>query len=98
VELVARVRVLTRRAQLRSEDALCLGGLRLNLTARPVYVGEQLLEVSLREWSVLEFLLSRVGKMVAKEQILQSIVGWRRAKQRRHSLRRPSPQVNLAPE
>jgi two-component system, OmpR family, response regulator len=32
--------------------------------------------LSAREWSVLEFLLGRVGKVVAKEQILQSITGW----------------------
>ena len=75
-ELVARVRVLTRRAQARSEDALSLGALRMDLSARRVFVGEQPLEVSAREWSVLEFLLGRVGKVVAKEQILQSIAGW----------------------
>jgi len=75
-ELVARVRVLTRRAQARSEDALCLGALRMDLAARRVFVGEQPLDVSAREWSVLEFLLGRVGKVVAKEQILQSIAGW----------------------
>ena len=75
-ELVARVRVLTRRAQARSEDALSLGALRMDLVARRVFVGEQPLEVSAREWSVLEFLLGRVGKVVAKEQILQSIAGW----------------------
>ncbi len=76
IELVARVRVLTRRAQARSDNALCLGGLRMDLEARRVFVGEQALEVSAREWSVLEFLLGRVGKVVSKEQILQSIAGW----------------------
>jgi len=70
------VRVLTRRAQARSEDALSLGALRMDLVARRVFVGEKALEVSAREWSVLEFLLARVGKVVAKEQILQSIAGW----------------------
>jgi two-component system, OmpR family, response regulator len=75
-ELLARVRVLTRRAQSRGGDALCLGSLRMDLAARRVFVGEQPLELSAREWSVLEFLLGRVGKVVAKEQILQSIAGW----------------------
>ncbi len=75
-ELVARVRVLTRRAQARSGDALGLGSLRMDLAARRVFIGERPLEVSAREWSVLEFLLSRVGKIVAKEQILQSIANW----------------------
>jgi len=65
-ELVARVRVLTRRAQARSEDALSLGALRMDLAARRVFIGDQPLEVSAREWSVLEFLLGRVGKVVAK--------------------------------
>jgi DNA-binding response OmpR family regulator len=75
-ELVARVRVLTRRAQARSDDALTLGALRMDLAARRVFIDGQPLELALREWSVLEFLLSRVGKVVAKEQILQSIAGW----------------------
>ncbi len=75
-ELVARVRVLTRRAQARSADTLTLGRLCMDLSARRVFVGEQALELSAREWSVLEFLLNRVGKVVAKEQILRSITGW----------------------
>lgn len=75
-ELVARVRVLTRRAQARSEDALSMGRLRMDLGARRVFIGEQPLEISAREWAVLEFLLGRVGKVVAKDQILQSIAGW----------------------
>ena len=75
-ELIARVRVLCRRAQARSEDALALGSLRMDLAARRVFIGDKPLEVSVREWSVLEFLLARVGKVVAKEQILQAIAGW----------------------
>lgn len=75
-ELLARVRVLTRRAQDRSVDALTLGSLRMDLSARRAFIGEQALELAAREWSVLEFLLNRVGKVVAKEQILQSIAGW----------------------
>lgn len=75
-ELVARIRVLTRRAQARSDDALTLGELRMDLSARRVFVGDRPLDVSAREWSVLEFLLSRVGKVVAKEQILQAIASW----------------------
>ena len=75
-ELVARVRVLTRRAQARSKDALALGGLRMDLAARRAFVNEKSIELSAREWAVLEFLLTRVGKVVAKEQILQAISGW----------------------
>jgi len=75
-ELVARARVLTRRAQARSGDVLSLGELRMDLGAKRVFIGEAAVEISAREWSVLEYLLARVGKVVSKEQILQGIAGW----------------------
>lgn len=75
-ELIARVRVLTRRHQSRQGSVLAMGGLRMDLTARRAWIGEEPLELSAREWSVLEFLLGRVGHVVGKEQILQAISGW----------------------
>jgi two-component system, OmpR family, response regulator len=75
-ELVARVRVLTRRAQARTGEEWRVGRLRMDLAARRLYAGEVPVEVSAREWHVLEFLLARVGKVVSKEQILQGIAGW----------------------
>jgi DNA-binding response OmpR family regulator len=75
-ELVARVRVLTRRNRARTDDTLTLGSLRMDLAAKRLYAGDEPLEVAAREWSVLEFLLSRSGKVVSKEQILQGIAGW----------------------
>ncbi len=75
-ELVARVRVLTRRAQTRADDTLSLGRLRMDLSAKRLFAGDAEVEISAREWSVLEYLLSRAGKVVGKEQILQGIAGW----------------------
>lgn len=75
-ELIARVRVLTRRGQARSSNTLVMGALRMDLTARRAYIDEAPLELSVREWSVLEFLLERVGRVVSKEQIMQTIAGW----------------------
>jgi DNA-binding response OmpR family regulator len=75
-ELVARVRVLSRRAQARAGDVLSAGALSMDLQARRAYAGSTPLELSVREWSVLEFLLVRVGKVVAKEQIVNAISGW----------------------
>jgi DNA-binding response OmpR family regulator len=74
--LVARVRSLTRRAQARQGNVLALGRLKMDCEARRAWIGEQPLELSGREWAVLEYMLSRIGKVVAKEQILQSIAGW----------------------
>jgi DNA-binding response OmpR family regulator len=75
-ELVARVRVLVRRSQARLTEQLTLGQLRMDLDAKRAYVGDAPLDLSAREWSVLEFLLMRTDKVVAKEQILQAIAGW----------------------
>ena len=75
-ELVARARVLTRRANARSDDTLVLGRLRMDLAAKRLFAGDDPIEVSAREWSVLEYLLGRAGKVVSKEQILQGIAGW----------------------
>jgi DNA-binding response OmpR family regulator len=75
-ELVARARVLTRRANARSGDTLSLGRLRMDVSAKRLFAGDEALEISAREWSVLEYLLGRPGKVVSKEQILQGIAGW----------------------
>ena len=75
-ELVARVRVLTRRAQARDVDTLELGRLRMDLAAKRLFADGEPVEVSAREWSVLEYLLARVGKVVGKDQIVQGIAGW----------------------
>ncbi|MCA3222481.1 MAG: response regulator transcription factor [Burkholderiales bacterium] len=75
-ELLARARVLHRRAQARIDATLRLGRLKMDLDARRAFVDAQPLELSAREWSVLEYLLGRAGKVVAKEQILQAVAGW----------------------
>ncbi len=75
-ELVARARVLTRRAQARQGDVLSLGPLRMDLAAKRAFLGAVSLELSAREWSVLAYLLERAGKVISKEQITQAISGW----------------------
>ena len=75
-ELVARVRVLARRREARSDDVLAAGELRMDLQARRAFVAGAPVELSVREWSVLECLLGRIGKVVAKEQIINAISGW----------------------
>jgi DNA-binding response OmpR family regulator len=75
-ELVARVRALTRRVHARHGDVLHLGRLHMDLAARRTFVDERPLDLSAREWAVLEYLLGRVGRVVAKEQILRAISNW----------------------
>lgn len=75
-ELVARARVLVRRSQARLAEQLALGQLKMDLDAKRAFIAGVPLDLSAREWSVLEFLLARADKVVAKEQILQAIAGW----------------------
>jgi DNA-binding response OmpR family regulator len=75
-ELLARTKVLHRRAQARIGETLTLGRLKMDLDAKRAYIDSAPLELSAREWSVLEYLLARADKVIAKEQILQAIAGW----------------------
>ena len=75
-ELVARSRALVRRNQARGGSVLSLGTLRMDLEARRAYIGDAELSLAGREWSILQFMLSRTGKIVAKEQIIAAISNW----------------------
>lgn len=72
-EFEARVRSLLRRqAGLRS-STLALGQLSLDLTSRQFSGNGQVLDLPPRERAILELLLTRAGKVVAKEAIVQSV-------------------------
>jgi len=75
-ELVARSRALVRRNQARGGSVLTMGLLRMDLEARRAFIGEAELSLAGREWSILHFMLSRTGKIVAKEQIISAISNW----------------------
>lgn len=74
-ELVARIRALARRGAARPA-LLALGGLVLDLDTRRARVGERSIELSVREWAVLEYLLQHAGRVVSKQQIIDAIAPW----------------------
>lgn len=74
-ELVARMRALVRRTTSKSSE-LEAGGLVLDLTAKRARIGEQNLELSAREWAVLEYLMRQAGRVVSKQQIMDAILQW----------------------
>ncbi|MEW7847751.1 response regulator transcription factor [Massilia aurea] len=74
-ELVARIRALARRhAPLSS--VITLGRLSLDSATRRARVGEHAIELSVREWGVLEYLLQHAGRVVSKQQIIDAILPW----------------------
>jgi DNA-binding response OmpR family regulator len=74
-ELVARIRALARR-NAPKPALLALGQLTLDTEARRARVGERVLELSVREWAVLEYLLQHSGRVVSKQQIIEAILPW----------------------
>jgi two-component system OmpR family response regulator len=74
-ELDARVRALLRRAGAGSANAdLGFGKLSFEPRTRRATIGGELIELSPREWSLLELLLVNRDNVVSKEQITQSWV------------------------
>ena len=72
-EFEARVRSLLRRqAGLRSAT-VTLGAVTLDLTTRQFSAADQALDLPPRERALLELLLTRAGKVVTKEAIVQSL-------------------------
>ena len=72
-EFDARVRALLRRSRADGLKALSCGALTLDMAARRAYVNDRPLDLPRREFHVLEVLMSRHGRIVSKDQIIDSI-------------------------
>jgi two-component system OmpR family response regulator len=74
-ELVARIRALARRNAAPS-SIITVGQLTLDPDARRARIGARALDLSVREWAVLEYLLQQLGRVVSKQQIIEAILPW----------------------
>ncbi len=75
VEFEARVRALVRRAQSATTARITLGALTLDTAARRAFDGDNPLELSLREVSLLEALLLCAGRVLSKDQLTDRLYG-----------------------
>jgi len=75
-ELEARVRALTRRAGHGGQAVVVLGDLTFDTVGRVASLKGEPLELSARELSLLQLLVSRAGRMVSKEQIVDNLCQW----------------------
>lgn len=75
-ELEARLRAVTRRAIARSGGDVTVGPLRLKPSERRFYLDDAPLELSPREYAVLEVLLLRHGQVISKAQIQNRLNDW----------------------
>ena len=77
-ELVARCQALLRRqggAALRTDVVVC-GELVVDSRRREVRHGSVPIDLTPREWSILEFLVMHAGAAVTKDRLLRAIAGW----------------------
>ena len=74
-ELEARVRALTRRSAGTSPTIQC-GQLSYDQVGRVAQIGAQTLDLSAREVGLLEVLLTRMGRLVSKDQLVDHLCGW----------------------
>ncbi len=71
--LVSRIRALARRVARRDMVPSEIDGLRMDTNARQVWVGDIEVELTGREYDVLEFLVRRAGQAVTKDAILDGV-------------------------
>lgn len=72
-ELHARIRSLLRRPALTANDVLTLEDLTVDTRSQTVSVGSAPLELTLREYSLLEYLLRNKDKVVTRDDILEHV-------------------------
>jgi len=72
-ELVARCRALIRRANLYAGEQVNLGRMRLDVAGRMLRIDETPVDLTGREWLVLECLALNAGRVVSKERLQQAI-------------------------
>jgi DNA-binding response OmpR family regulator len=75
-ELVARVKALVRRASGEGLSILTVGDLRLNLITRDVLRGESRIDLTNREFSLLEYLMRSPRRVLTRTQIREHVWGY----------------------
>ncbi len=72
-ELMARVQAITRRRKGYSQPAVRLGSIELNLDSREVIVNGREVRLTSKEYSILELLVLRRGKLLTKDAFLNHL-------------------------
>ena len=78
LELISRVKALIRRSQtgVKNEDILSAGDIRMNRGEHRVYYRDNPVELTLKEYELLEYLLLNKGLAVKRETLLGEVWGY----------------------
>ncbi len=72
-ELTARLRAVLRRETTGTSSVLTLGSVRLDAAQQRAFRGDRELRLTLKEFAVLRYLLSRPGNLVSAEELLEHV-------------------------
>jgi DNA-binding response OmpR family regulator len=72
-ELLARIRALLRRGRAADSPRLAVGDLRMDLITRKVTRGGQPVELTVREFELLEYLMRCEGQVVSRETLARDV-------------------------
>lgn len=72
-ELAARLRALLRRGGVERPTALTAGDLQVDPAAREVLVGDRVVELTAREFAILELFVRRPGLVLRRDQIMDHV-------------------------
>ena len=76
LELKARIKALLRRTTLRDQSSvntLTIGNISLDLDGRNAYAGGKLVELTAKEFDVVEFLMRNANRVYSRENLLDTI-------------------------
>ncbi len=76
-ELFARIRALVRRANGRAEPEYVWGKVRIVPATHEAFVDGSPVNLSAREWAVLEPLIARPGRVLSRPQLEEKLYSWR---------------------
>jgi len=75
-ELTARIKAVLRRGGRAEEDLLSLGPVTVSVAAREVHLDGQELELTQREFDLLEYLVRNSGRVVGRDELLEAVWGF----------------------
>jgi DNA-binding response OmpR family regulator len=75
-ELLARIRALSRRPPLEMEPVLRVGDLELDIMRHEVRRGDRRIDLSRREFGLLEFFMRNPGQLLTRSQLAERVWGF----------------------
>lgn len=74
--LVARVNALIRRLYSEEKKSIAFGELEIDFEGHSVYISGDLIDLSPKEYELLQYLVENIGKALSREQILNVVWGY----------------------